>query len=271
LIGTGGIPYFNAEWRPLALTRYPLSEIKRNWSGSDRILEQLMEIARASALAEMASGVAHELNQPLGAIATFSQAGERMLSRPDPMVKQALDVFRQINLVALGAGEGIQRIRRLFERVSPQRTRCQLPELTAELLPILDILALRAKGSVRVDAASPVPDLLIDRLRIQHVLFALVQNAIDAGAQMPTPLSVRIDISADRYTVETGVTDSGPGVPEELHAQLFKPFFTTKPQGTGLGLASSRAIIESHEGNIGFNNVAAGGSRFWFRLPIAAS
>src|SRR5450631_4063563 len=113
-----------------------------------------MELARASALAEMASGVAHELNQPLGAIATFSQAGERMLNRPDPMVNRALDVFRQINLAALGAGEGIQRIRRLFEQELPKRTRCQLPELIAELRPILDILALRSQGSVRVDAPS---------------------------------------------------------------------------------------------------------------------
>lgn len=230
-----------------------------------------MEIARASALAEMASGVAHELNQPLGAIATFSQAGERMLNRPDPMVNRALDVFRQINRAALGAGEGIQRIRRLFEQELPTRTRCQLPELIAELRPVLDILALRIQGSVRVDAPQPVPDLLIDRLRIQHVLYALAQNAVDASAQMSDTPSIRIDVSADRYSVETGVTDSGPGVPADLEAQLFRPFFTTKPQGTGLGLASSRAIIESHEGTIGFANVPAGGSRFWFRLPLAAS
>jgi C4-dicarboxylate-specific signal transduction histidine kinase len=248
-----------------------LDAIKGNCSGSEQILEQLMEIARASALAEMASGVAHELNQPLGAIATFSQAGERMLSRPDPMVDRALDVFRQINLAALGAGEGIQRIRRLFERESPQRSRCQLPELIAELQPVLDMLALRAQGSVRVDAPDALPDLLVDRLSIQHVLYALAQNAIDASAQTSAPPSIRIDISADRYSVEAGVTDSGPGVPTELQAQLFRPFFTTKPQGTGLGLASSRAIIESHEGTMGFNNLPAGGSRFWFRLPIAES
>jgi C4-dicarboxylate-specific signal transduction histidine kinase len=246
-----------------------LDEINTNWPGPDVILKQLMEIARASALAEMASGVAHELNQPLGAIATFSQAGERMLNRPDPMVGSALDVFRQINREALGAGEGIKRIRRLFEQESPKRTRCQLPELIAELRPVLDILALRTKASIRVDTPSSVPDLLIDRLRIQHVLYALTQNALDASALMPAPPSIRIDVSTDRYTVETGVSDSGPGVPADLQGQLFRPFFTTKPQGTGLGLASSRAIIESHEGAIGFDNLPAGGSRFWFRLPLA--
>jgi C4-dicarboxylate-specific signal transduction histidine kinase len=248
-----------------------LGNSNENGPGSDRILEQLMEIARASALAEMASGIAHELNQPLGAIATFAQAGERMLNRPEPMVKRALDVFHQINLAALGAGEGIQRIRRLFRQGSPTRTRCRLPELIAELRPVLDALALCTKSTLSVDLPDTVPDLLIDRLRIQHVLLALTQNAVDAGAQASDTPSIRIDVSADRYSVETGVTDSGAGVPDELREQLFRPFFTTKPQGTGLGLASSRAIIESHEGTMGFDNLSAGGSRFWFRLPVAGA
>jgi len=246
-----------------------LDEIKTNRPGSHHMLKQLMEFARVSALAEMASGVAHELNQPLGAIATFAQAGERMLNRPDPMVTRALDVFRQINQAALGAGDGIRRIRGLFEQGMPTRTRCQLPELVAELRPVLDVLALRTKSTVSVDVPDSVPDLLVDRLRIQHVLFALAQNAVDAGAQASTTPSIRIDVSADRYSVETGVTDSGGGVPADVRGQVFRPFFTTKPQGTGLGLASSRAIIESHEGTIGFDNLPAGGSRFWFRLPIA--
>jgi len=248
-----------------------LGEFKASWSGPDLILKQLMEIARASALAEMASGIAHELNQPLGAIATFSQAGQHMLNRPEPMVSRALDVFRQINLQALAAGEGIQRIRRLFGQELPKRTRCQLPELIAELQPVLDTLALPITGGVCVDVSYPVPDLLIDRLRIQHVLCALAQNAVEASAQAKNAPAIRIDVSSDRYTVETGVTDSGPGVPADVHDQLFRPFFTTKPQGTGLGLASSRAIIESHDGTIGFANVPAGGSRFWFRLPVAES
>lgn len=245
-----------------------MGEIKVNSGGSELIVKQLMEIARASALAEMASGVAHELNQPLGAIATFSQAGQRMLNRPEPMVARALDVFRQINLEALAAGEGIQRIRRLFGQELPQRIRCQLPELIAELQPVLDAMVLNT-GGVRVDVSLPIPDLVIDRLRIQHVLCALTQNAVEASALSNEPFTIRIDLSSDRYSVETGVTDSGPGVPADLQDHLFRPFFTTKAQGTGLGLASSRAIIESHDGTIGFANLPEGGSRFWFRLPVA--
>jgi C4-dicarboxylate-specific signal transduction histidine kinase len=247
----------------------PVGEMKTNWSGQSLIINQLRGNCRVSALAEMASGVAHELNQPLGAIATFSQAGELMLNRPEPMVGRALDVFRQINLEALSAGEGIKRIRRLFDQEAPRRTRCQLPELVAELRPLLDIIVSPRNGNVRVDAPGAVPDLLIDRTRIKHVLYALFKNAVDASAPTLKTPAMRTDISADRYSVETGVTDSGPGVPADLQAKLFRPFFTTKPHGTGLGLASSRAIIESHQGTIGFDSLPAGGSRFWFRLPVA--
>jgi len=239
------------------------------WSGSEVILHQLLEIARLSALAEMASGLAHELNQPLGAIVTFSQAGERMLDRPQPLVNRALDVFRHIYDEALGAGEDIRRIRRLFERDTPERTRCQMPELIEELRPVLHVLALRINGDLRVTARSALPDLVVDRLRIQHVLFALTQNAVDASTQTSESPSVRIDVCADRYAVQTSVIDSGPGVPADLRDQVFRPFFTTKPRGTGLGLASSRAIVESHDGTMGFDNLPAGGSCFWFRLPIA--
>lgn len=248
-----------------------MSDPKTEWSGSTVLLQRLMEIARASALAEMASGVAHELNQPLGAIATFAQAGERMLNRPEPMVNRALDVFRQISQEALGAGEGIKRIRRLFEHRSPDRTLCQMPEIIEELRPALDGLALRANGVLNVHAERTSPDLLIDRTRIQHVLYALTDNAVDASERRSASPLIRIDVTADQYSVKTSIIDAGPGVPAELQAHLFRPFFTTKAQGTGLGLASSRAIIESHDGTIGFENLPAGGSRFWFRLPRAAN
>ena len=194
-----------------------------------------------------------------------------MLNRPDPMVNRALDVFRQINQAALGAGEGIQRIRRLFQQELPTRTRCQLPELIAELRPVLDILALRTKSTVSVDVPGPVPDLLIDRLRIQHVLFALAQNAVDASAQVSDTPSIRIDVSADRYTVETGVTDSGTGVPTHAREQLFRPFFTTKPKprNRGLGLATAYVIVNQHGGSVAVTSDVGVGTTVEFMIPVA--
>ncbi len=242
---------------------------KADWTGSEAILNQLMEIARISALAEMASGIAHELNQPLGAIATFSQAGVRLLERPEPLLERALDVFRQINTEALSAGEGIRRIRGLFDHQEQMRTPCDLGELIEELRPVLTVIAMRIQANLQIDLEPALPRLLIDRLRIQHVLFALVQNACDACAQDGGQPCIKIEARADRYYVETGITDSGSGVPDEIRDQLFRPFFTTKPQGTGLGLASTRAIVEAHQGTIGFEQPTCGGSRFWFRLPLA--
>ena len=247
-----------------------LDELKGHSMGQEGILNRLMELSRTAALAEMASGIAHELNQPLGAIATFGEAGDRLLNRAEPLVPRAREVFQHISAEARNAGEGIRRIRRLFDHAEPKRSRCQMSDLVGELEPALQAMARAMRVSLKVDAHSPLPEVNVDRLRIQLVLFSLVQNAIEASAQRDFA-QVLIGVRADRYAVETSVTDSGAGVPAELAEKLFRPFFTTKSGGTGLGLASSRASIEAHEGSIGFEKAIPTGSRFWFRLPIVTS
>lgn len=234
------------------------------------LLEQLLQVARISALEEMASGIAHELNQPIGAIATFAQAGQRMLDRPEPMIGQAAEVLRHISNEALNAGEGIRRIRSLFHGHHAERTGCNLADVVAELLPILELLASRSGATLQFSAQSTLPAVAIDRLRIQHVLFTLVQNALEAPTRTSEPPNVRIDLTGDRYSVRVAVEDRGLGIPDEAREQLFRPFFTTKAHGTGLGLASSRAIAELHEGSLDVENVAGGGTRFCLRLPASA-
>jgi len=236
---------------------------------SAQLIEQLLNIARASALEEMASGIAHELNQPLGAIATFSQAGERMLARPEPMVAGTIEVLQQINAAAMGAGEGLRRIRRLFNQDQGERVLHSLSDVLAELEPVLELLAERSGTRLVVTHAANLPPVSIDQRQIQHVLFVLVQNAIEATRTSGSPPVVRIETSNDGYTVQTAVIDNGSGIPAALRADIFHPFFTTKTGGTGLGLASSRTVIESHQGTIGFDDAAGGGTRFWFRLPVA--
>ena len=236
--------------------------------GSAAMLNRLLDMARRSALAEMASGIAHELNQSLGAIATFSQAGDRLLNRPEPLVTKALDVFRQINTEALGAGEGIRRIRRLFHQDELVLVRCRMSDVVEELRPVFDMMARWTCVHIRVDIPALLPEVSIDRLRVQHVLFSLFQNALDSSAAKGPGAAVTLSARADMYSVETSVTDSGMGVPRDIDNRLFQPFFTTKPRGTGLGLASSRTIVEAHEGTIGFERCAEGGARFWFRLPL---
>lgn len=236
---------------------------------TSHLLEQLMRIARMSALEEMASGIAHELNQPIGAIATFAQTGERMLGLPTPMVGDARDVLHHISNEALKAGRGIHRIRGLFRGGDPAKVSCDMADVVAELEPVLHLLAGRCKVRLDIEIQPELPTVSVDRLRIQHVLYALVQNALEVPCSTNRPL-VRIEVGGDRYSVLFAVIDQGPGIPGATRDQLFRPFFTTKTQGTGLGLASSRAIVEAHEGTIGFEDVDGGGTRFWFRLPANA-
>lgn len=230
-----------------------------------------MAISRCSALEEMASGIAHELNQPLGAITTFAQAGERMLSQPNASLDSAREVFQLISKEALAAAEGIRRMRRLFHRDNIVRTPASIEEVVQELSPALELLASEAGISLKVRILSTPPPVAIDRLRIQHVLYTLAQNAFDAtiANKAGGRREVTIDLQGDRYGVEISVIDSGAGIPPEQRTQIFHPFFTTKPQGTGLGLASARAIVQAHEGTIGFDAAEGGGTRFWFRLPAA--
>ena len=232
------------------------------------LIEQLMRIARVSALEEMASGFAHELNQPLGAIATFASAGERMLEKEKHPMPRVGAVLRQIRDEAMHAGDGIRRIRRLFEPAD-ERTACMLPELIEELRPVIEASVARAGLTLAITYQPRLPLASVDRLRVQHVLLTLVQNALEATPRHRADADIRIDVTATRYDVEVAVSDRGTGIAPEHREQIFRPFFTTKSGGTGLGLASSRATIEAHEGSIGFDDVDGGGARFYFKLPIA--
>jgi signal transduction histidine kinase len=192
-----------------------------------------------------------------------------MLARNPPMVAEALDVLRHIADEALGAGQGIHRIRKLFNDREAARETCSLAEVLDELLPVMTLLADRAGMRLDVQVQPGLSDVSIDRLRIQHVLFTLLQNALEVPHQPGAERIITVALSGDRYEVRTSVEDHGVGLTEEQRTQLFRPFFTTKRQGTGLGLASSRAIIEAHQGNIGVKELAAGGTSFWFSLPAS--
>lgn len=235
------------------------------------LLEKLLQFARFSALEEMASGIAHELNQSIGAIATFAQTGQRMLDRPAPMVASSVEVLQHISDQAMNAGQGIRRIRDLFNSPESVRSPSKPADLVMELMPVLHLLANRWGSELGLSLQPDLPDVSIDRLRIQHVVFTLVQNALEAQHDQGAVPQVRVQITGDRYGICIAVEDHGPGVAATVRDNLFHPFFTTKLNGTGLGLASSRAIIEAHEGTIGFENLPAGGARFWFRLPAVTA
>jgi signal transduction histidine kinase len=251
-----------------ALLSGKTADLPLTGSESPALFERLVSISRTSALEEMASGIAHELNQPLGAIVMFAQAGARILNRPDGSIANAREVFELISKEALSAAEGIRKMRRLFSRDNFVMEPHDIGTVLRELTPVLELLAPRADVELIVNVGAMLPLVNINSLRIQHVLFTLAQNAFEANAAAAaTAPSVRIDVCGDRYGIEVAVSDSGCGISEQQRAQIFHPFFTTKQHGTGLGLASARAIVEAHGGTIGFESQQHHGTRFWFKLP----
>lgn len=148
-----------------------------------------------------------------------------MLDRPDPMVQPAAEVLRHISHEALNAGQGIRRIRRLFGAHCTGHTDCDLAEVVAELLPVLQLLAERRGTKLALAVQADLPKVAIDRLRVQHVLFALAQNAFEAPTHNGELPNVRIDVTGDRYGVQVAIEDRGVGIADDAREHLFRPSF----------------------------------------------
>lgn len=235
-----------------------------------RVQERLSQVARFAALGEMAAGVAHELNQPLSAIATYAQACDRMLQAPDADVPEVRDALKQISAQALRAGEIIHRLRYLMGGRETERCSSDINKVVEEL-PALAATDLRQhRATLHLDLAEGLPTVAIDRVQVQQVLLNLLRNALEALTESAAKLR-DITISTCRVEdgeVEIAVRDHGPGVDEATVARMFDPFYTTKREGTGLGLAISRTIARAHQGKLGYRAAEGGGAVFFLRLPV---
>ena len=230
---------------------------------------ELARLARLNELGEMASTLAHELNQPLSAIANYVQGCRRMIDQiegePARRMRGALEETAK---QAIRAGDIIRHLREFTTRGDTEKA----PEDVKHLVEEAGALALvgsRERGIKSVFDFGPDSGMVIaDRVQIQQVLINLMRNAMEAMRESPRrELVVRTrPISADRMLIE--VEDTGPGISDEVASQLFQPFVTTKPGGMGIGLSISKRIIESHGGELTVSRNQAGGATFTFTLPI---
>lgn len=244
-----------------------------------RVQERLQQVqaefahaARISVLGELAASIAHEVNQPLGAITTNAETGLRWLNRPEPNAPKALVLLKRIVDDALRAADIIARIRSMATGQAPQQTTLQLPEVIEQSLVFLRH-DLQAKGvAISLDTAPALPPIVGDRTQLQQVIVNLIINA--AQAMAPSPEGRRLlrirTAPGEAGTVRSTFEDSGPGIRPDDFGQLFESFFTTKEVGMGMGLAISRSIIETHGGRIRADNESGlGGARFSIELPAA--
>lgn len=232
-----------------------------------------MHVARLATVGEMASGIAHELNQPLAAIATYAQACDRLLSGPEPDVAEIQGALRQVANQAVRAGDIIRRLRNLTRREESRRRSVDLNEVVMELTELVQSDA-RAHGvTYRTVLAPGLPKVCIDSAQIQQVILNLVHNALDALTAVDRSgqeVIVSTQLTPE-YDVQLCVCDTGPGVNADIVEKMFDPFCSTKPWGTGLGLPISRTIVEAHAGSVSFRPNVPAGACFSVRLPSAQS
>jgi two-component system sensor histidine kinase TtrS len=231
---------------------------------------ELAHVARLSTMGEMASGMAHELNQPLTAIATSADACMRLLESGDAPRDRVLDVLETIGAQARRAGGIIQQLRQFVRKEEPRHTLVNLNDLVEEVLMLMEPEIRKAQVRVIRDLDDDIPLVEAQQIQIDQVILNLIRNAIEAMSEVPEEkrlLTLRTR-SAGGNAVIASVEDTGPGLSPEVRDKLFDPFITSKPQGMGLGLSISMGIITAHNGNLYYDSQASNGAVFRFTLPV---
>jgi two-component system, LuxR family, sensor kinase FixL len=226
--------------------------------------QRIMQVSRLATIGEMASGISHELNQPLAAIANFAQAGTRLLSASSVESEDIQEALREITAQALRAGDILRRFRSLMRHRQLTLEPASLNEVVTEIESLTHADARASGVHINLDLEPALPPVSVDRVQMQHVLLNLVRNSIDALQTVPLGArEMSISTAHGRNgEVRLVVADSGPGVAEEVRERLFMPFATTKEQGTGLGLVISRSIVEAHHGRLEYQPNRPRGARF---------
>ena len=252
-------------------TLYDLTERRAAEDEIRQSQDKLTHFARLSTMGEMATGLAHEINQPLTAIATYAQAALRLLNSGTPDPTDLRDALTQITQQSLRAGEVIRRLRTFVKNRETRAESLDLNRLVGDVHVLAETDARVNDLRLSLDLApSPLPPVAADPVQIQQVLLNLVRNAIDATMECPeAPREVVVRTRVCGTEIEVSVVDHARGIAPEVAAQLFNPFFTTKPAGTGLGLAISRSIIRAHQGRLGHRASEGTGTTFYFTLPCS--
>ena len=247
-----------------------ITDFKRAEESARRHQAELTHVLRVSTIGEIAAGLAHEINQPLGAIASYAQGCRRRIesgsARPDEIVPALENIAGQ----ALRAGEIIRRLRQLVQKGETAHENADLNAVVTDAMHVILPQARWQDVAVGVDLAPGLPRVRVDRIQIEQVVLNLILNALEAvqecnGRKPELSVGTRL---ADAGAVEVVVRDNGPGLESAIIEKMFEPFFTSKPSGLGMGLAISRSIVREHGGRIWATNNADHGATFHFELPI---
>jgi signal transduction histidine kinase len=233
-------------------------------------MSELARVNRFSTAGELTASIAHEINQPLGAIRTNAETMEVMLRSSSPDIHEIKEIVTDIQHDQERASEVIRRLRSLLRKAPFELKDIDLNDVVRETVEFLSALAIARQTDLR-SFIDPVPlPISGDRIQLQQVILNLIVNAMDAMAGLPSAAR-KITIRTMRAggLAEVSISDAGPGIPPDKLKEVFEPFFTTKAQGMGVGLSIARTILEAHDGQIFAENQTGGGAIFRIALPLA--
>jgi signal transduction histidine kinase len=250
-----------------------LTERKRAEAERERLQQLEADLARmnrVSMMGELAASLAHEIKQPIGAAVIEANTSLRWLRREPPCIGQACEAVSRIVHDVTRAADILDRNRSLYGRGTPKRELVELNELIREMIALLYDKANQYSISIGAELDTTLPAVRADRVQLQQVLMNLMLNGIEAMANTTGELTITSKMTEDGQLL-VSVIDSGIGLPGVESERIFEAFFTTKPQGTGVGLSVSRTIIESHGGRLWATANPKRGAAFHFTLPHAAT
>jgi C4-dicarboxylate-specific signal transduction histidine kinase len=235
--------------------------------------DQLAHTSRLTTMGEMAAGFAHEVNQPLTAISNYARVSKRMMAKDEPDLELLGETLDKIDAQSHRASEIIRRIRRFMKKPATGKEELSVPELLEDTRQFAEVDMRNNEGGIEVRVDDDLPGILADPIQVQQVALNLIRNALEAtrsaGSSRPVEVSAR---RCGDQCVRVEVRDHGVGVPEEAEDKLFHPFYTTKEDGMGIGLATCRSLMQAQGGDIGYQRPEEGdGACFWFVLPIAGA
>ena len=271
-ISSLGRAVFDASGRAILIRgiSQDITERKRAEEETQNLRREIAHVGRISMMGQLASALAHEINQPLGAILRNAEAAELFLHNASPDLDEIRAILADIRRDDQRAVDVIDRMRRLLKRQSLDKRPVDMGKLIGGVVGLLRSDAAARQVKLQVAVADDLPPALGDPVHLQQVLMNLIVNGMDALDDVNGE-ERRISVSASAAgakAVEVAVSDSGRGVPADKLTDIFDPFFTTKPKGMGMGLCISRTIIEAHHGRLWAENPKEGGAAFRFTLPI---
>jgi len=243
-----------------------IDDRKRAEQEREELRADLAHVNRVSMLGELAASLSHELKQPIAATIMNANTCSRWLERDQPAADRALQAASRIVKDGTRATEIIDRLRSLYKKSPPERELVDVNEIVREMLVLLRGEANRYSISTRTELAPDLPKITADRVQLQQVFMNLILNAIEAMKDTAGELTIKTELGQGGQLL-ISVSDTGVGLPDENTDQIFNPFFTTKSQGSGMGLAISRSIIESHGGRLWARANNGRGATFKFTLP----